>query len=148
MNQESLAQRLWQAAQTDAVLLATLRATYQGRLDVLDALWWRFRPLTPTESGHADPATERADLQVHVFSRAGLDEALVDRFDPATGTTVTATAHTHRLRALTAQLQQDAVALDGLLAVMRDWTAPTAPSPAGAPGRTCWPWSWRPSSRV
>ena len=137
MTQDSLAQRLWLAAHTDAGLLNRLRVTYRGRFDVLDALWWRFRPLTPTESGHADPALELAALQAHVYSRDGLDEPVIDRPDPVTGRPVAATATEHRLRALTAQLQLDAAAVDALLERMHDQAIPsattttTAATPAG-----------------
>ncbi|TFD50189.1 hypothetical protein E3T55_09790 [Cryobacterium frigoriphilum] len=122
MTQDPLAQRLWLAAQTDAGLLTRLRVNYRGRCDVLDALWWRFRPLTPTESGQPDPAVDLAELQARVYSREGLNEPVIEAFDQRAGTTVSATAHEHRLAALRARLTQDAAALDALLERMRDWT--------------------------
>lgn len=124
MTQETLAQRLWLAAQTDAGLLVTLRANYSDRHDVLDALWWRSRPHM-TASGRRNPADELAELKAHVYSRGCLAEPVVDSWDPVSAQTVTATAHEHRLRTLSTQLIQDSNALDALLARMRDWTPET-----------------------
>jgi hypothetical protein len=107
MTRDSLAQRLWLAGHTDAELLHPLRDTYRGRFDMLDALWWRFRPPTQTGSGHADPAGKLAALKAHVYSRGCLGESVIDLYDPVTGTTVTATANEHRLRAPATQLRQD-----------------------------------------
>lgn len=47
-----------------------LRAAYQGRHDVLDALWWAAHPLTSSPRGVADPARELRDLQRAAFSRS------------------------------------------------------------------------------
>jgi hypothetical protein len=95
------AERLWVAARTDAAMLAVVRGAYRGRLDVLDALWWRAHPLTPTPDGRQDPAAELAPLQAAVYSRAAVTE-------PGAGSE-------QRLAALTAQLAADGAALDTTL---------------------------------
>ena len=57
-------------ASADADWLASLRKAYQGRHDVLDALWWVAHPNTRAPGGLADPADGLRDLQRAVFSRA------------------------------------------------------------------------------
>jgi len=136
MTQETLAQRLWLAAQTDAPLLVRLRANYSGRQDVLDALVRRSQPQNPIVATDRDRAVKFAELQAQVYSRKCLVEPLVDQWDPVTAQTVTATAAEHQLRTLTAELSADATALDSLLERMRDWTPPSSPdgSPTNRPG--------------
>jgi hypothetical protein len=119
---ETLVQRLWAAAQTDAGLLTRLRVSYRGRFDVLDALWWRANPLTPTPAGAPDPASGLAALQAAVYSPAAASEPLVEFVDPITGEPVHATENEHRLRELMQQLNRDAAALDFTLERLSDWT--------------------------
>jgi hypothetical protein len=99
------AERLWVAARADAALLADMRGAYRGRFDVLDALWWRAHPLTPTSDGRQDPVAELAPLQAAVYSRAAGTE-------PGIG---------QRLAALEAQLAADGAALDATLEWFNQW---------------------------
>ena len=64
------AERLLERAGDDPEFDARLRAAYQGRHDVLDALWWAAHPLTSTPRGTADPASELRELQRAAFSRS------------------------------------------------------------------------------
>lgn len=129
---ETLAQRLWTAAQTDVGLLTRLRVTYRGRFDALDALWWRANPLTPTPAGVPDPAAGLAALQAAVYSPAAASEPLVEFVDPITGESVHATENEHRLRELMQQLNRDAAALDFTLERMSDWSENVGRSRRGA----------------
>lgn len=109
MTSESVARRLHAAAVTDAAIAARLRAAYPGRHDVLDALWWRAHPLTPSPAGQADPAAELPRMQAAVYSRTRPDGSLLES--------------ERQLRALAAQLRQDETDLDGVLLLFRDVAA-------------------------
>ncbi len=134
MTGETLARRLWTAAQTDQGLLTRLRVTYRGRFDVLDALWWRAHPLTLSPGGQPDPASGLADLQAAVYSPAASFEPLVEFVDPITGEAVHATENAHRLRKLMQELKQDAATLDFTLERLSDWTDDAAGSRGASDG--------------
>ncbi len=112
MTGAAAAEKLWTDSQSDADLLAELRAAYHGRFDVRDALWWRAHPLEPTPDGVPDPASRLADLQAAAYSRSSTLEPLVYFVDPLTNETVRATGSARRLRVLMSELDEDAAALD------------------------------------
>ena len=153
------AEELWSAAQTDAQLLARLRAGYAGRHDVLDALWWASHPLATSPRRVPDPASQLASLQAAVFSRQNETEPLIEVSSRDTGYSVRMTRPEHRLRALLDELADDETALDAVLERMRgrpaadvatavltdtaaptdtavptDTAAPTDTAPAAPPG--------------
>lgn len=121
MTENNLAARLRAAAETDPKLLHDLRAAYAGRFDVMDVLWWRENPLSPTPDGLDDPATELSYLQSAVYSRTSADEPLVEFTDPNTGETLRATASEHRLNEVSRLLADDGAALDAVLDRFNDW---------------------------
>ncbi|WP_022885638.1 hypothetical protein [Glaciibacter superstes] len=128
MMETHLAARLRAAADTDPTLLRELRAAYGGRFDVLDALWWRENPLSPTPAGLDDPAAELRELQSAVYSRASADEPFVEFTDPETGETRHATPSERRLNEVRRQLADDAAELDAVLDRFSDWPTRMAPA--------------------
>lgn len=116
MSRAKEAEELLSAAQADARLRDELRAAYRGRHDVLDALWWAAHPLTISPWRHADPAAELASLQAAVFSRDIETEPQIEVTYVDTGYRVQMTKPEHLLRVLTAELAEDAAALDAVLA--------------------------------
>lgn len=135
------AEKLWTDSQSDADLLADLRAAYRGRFDVRDALWWRAHPLEPTPDGVPDPAGRLQELQAAAYSRASAAEPLVEFVDPLTHETVRATESARRLRALMSELDADAAALDAAIESVQNHTGRRAfrlPAPGGASRRTLW----------
>lgn len=101
-SEKARAEQVWAAAHTDAALLAALRLAYPHG-DVLDALWWRAHPLTPTPDGLPDPAAALSALQAAVYSRPAASAPPIDRDD------------VDRLRALERQLAAYDRALDVVL---------------------------------
>ncbi|HYI34742.1 MAG TPA: hypothetical protein VEX88_14875 [Glaciibacter sp.] len=123
------AEKLWTDSQSDAKLLADLRAAYRGRFDVLDALWWRAHPGVPTPQGVPDPAAELVTLSASVYSVPTTAEPLVEFIDPVSNQPVRSTEDGRRLRLLTLHLAEDAAALDA--AIHNSSQPPTLP-PASA----------------
>jgi hypothetical protein len=111
----SAAEKLWTDSQSDAKLLADLRAVYRGRFDVLDALWWRRHPGVPTPQGVPDPAAELDSLSASVYSMRSTSEPLVEFIDPASNQPVRTTEDGRRLRMLTLHLAEEAAALDAAI---------------------------------
>ena len=128
-----LAQRLWTDAQTNVHLRVRLRASYRGRHDVLDALWWRAHPSTRSPGGEPDPSTALPELMAEVYSRRGMSEPLIEFLDPVSDRMVRATASGQALRALTIDLTHDAAALD---AVLEQFGQPNEHDGAGQTRRT------------
>ncbi len=126
------AEKLWTDSQSNAKLLADLRAAYRGRFDVLDALWWRAHPGVPTPQGTPDPAAELDTLSASVYSKRPDAEPLVEFIDPVGNQPVRTTEDGRRLRMLTLQLAEDAAALDDALRVLRE---PQAVPPTSIPPR-------------
>lgn len=130
------AETLWTDSQSDADLLADLRAAYRGRFDVLDALWWRAHPGVPTPGGVPDPAAELDTLSASVYSKGSTSEPIVDFIDPETNQPVRTTEDGRRLRLLTLQLAEDSAALD---AAVQKLSEPRALRPASAPSPAAQP---------
>jgi hypothetical protein len=134
----SAAEKLWTDSQSDAKLLADLRAAHRGRFDVLDALWWRSHPGVPTPQGVPDPAAELDRLSASVYSVHSTAEPLVEFIDPVSNQPVRTTEDGRRLRMLTLHLAEDAAALDAAIRSIAE-PRPPAPTPGSAspstPGR-------------
>lgn len=58
-------------AQHDPNFLETVRSSYTGHWDALDALWWRSHPTSIAPSGNQAPAILLSELQHRVFSVNG-----------------------------------------------------------------------------
>ncbi|RFA08252.1 hypothetical protein B7R54_02690 [Subtercola boreus] len=67
---------LFALVSADSGARAALAAAYRGPHDVLDAVWWREHPLTPTPGGRTDPAAALPGLKAQAFSRTADGEAL------------------------------------------------------------------------
>lgn len=113
--------------------LARLRECYEGRHDVLDALWWRLHPREPSPRGTPDPLVERDALQRLAFSRQGEGSPMVEERDPVTGEEIRLTADELRLRNLDAALLADGAALDAAIARFSADFPATASGPAEEP---------------
>jgi|GEM_PF-3092044 len=110
--------------------LARLRECYEGRHDVLDALWWRLHPREASPRGVPDPLVERDTLQRQAFSREGEASPTVEEHDPVTGGEIRLTADELRLRNLDAALLDDGTALDAAIARFSA-EFPASAAPAG-----------------
>lgn len=127
-----VAERLLVRCDHDPEFEVRLRNAYDGRHDVLDALWWAAHPLTRTPHGAPDPAGELRELQRAAFSRSATESPiadLVDLVDPQTGTARRVTEAEHRLheaqQLLTADAHQLADAIDAVDSAMAPTTMPT-----------------------
>ncbi len=131
-------------AQADPEFEDALRAAYQGRHDVLDALWWAAHPLTTSPRGVSDPALAVKDLQRAAFSRAATNSPTVEVVDEATGTVVRMREAEHRLHQEQRLLSEDAQHLSEAMtaahaasqqqSTRRDETSPSEfPEPGRAP---------------
>lgn len=71
-------------AKRDAEFRDRVARAYDGANDVLDALWWREHPGSPTPAGVESPAARRAELQRAAFAPAAKGSAdAVPRADRA-----------------------------------------------------------------
>ena len=91
-------ERALERCTTDPQYESRLRSVYQGRHDVLDALWWAAHPLTPSPRGLSDPAAELRPLQNAVFSREKAESPIIEVADPDTGASVRMSEAEHRLQ--------------------------------------------------
>lgn len=108
----SHAERLLDQANSDPEFETKLRAGYDGRHDVLDALWWAAHPHTSSPRGVADPAADLRQLQRAAFSRSAAESP--GELHQAE----------HRLREAERMLADDAVRLEEAVASVE----PTAPA--------------------
>ncbi|MFB2555624.1 hypothetical protein [Herbiconiux liangxiaofengii] len=115
-------------ARRDAAFRERVEREYDGRHDVLDALWWREHPDAPSPAGEPAPSTRRAELQRVAFARAepGAADA-VPRADRAAA----------ELRRLDAELAEERRAIDAAVAAASvaaatTVTAVTAARPSAA----------------
>ena len=109
----SEAARLLARATDDPALRSRLRSHYEGRHDVLDALWWRVHPLTTAPSGRADPALALDPLRRAAYSRS---TAAPVPYRDAGGATVLISPGELALREALTVLDADTAALDRVLA--------------------------------
>lgn len=120
----------------DETARRALTDAYTGPHDILDAVWWREHPLTPTPEGRPDPAAARAALQKRAFA-PGVSEPLVEVVDADSGEVVRVPESAARLVALEGRLRSNAAALDKALVDARPAldaaTARRAPAAAPAP---------------
>ena len=121
-----LAARLLDQATDDRSLRTRLRASYPGRHDVLDALWWRAHPLSTAPSGTPDPALELEPLRRAAYARS--TAAPVRYTDTATGMSALVAPAELALRQAMGALEADAAALDRVLALDHDDRKPVAAS--------------------
>ncbi|WP_377010158.1 hypothetical protein [Cryobacterium melibiosiphilum] len=107
-------QELRDSVLTDAVKLADAREAYRGSGDVLDALWWRLHPFTPTPAGTPDPGAALPARQARVYARPCTATGGVAPTGAA-GPVSTLAAAEQELRALEQRLALDAAALDSVV---------------------------------
>ncbi|WP_146078148.1 hypothetical protein [Subtercola sp. Z020] len=123
----------------DETARRALTDAYTGPHDILDAVWWREHPLTPTPEGRPDPAAARVALQKRAFA-PGVSEPLVEVLDADSGEVVCVPESAARLVALEGRLRSDAAALDKALVDARPAldaaTARRAPAATPAPTPT------------
>ena len=108
-------ERALERCTTDPQFESRLRSVYQGRHDVLDALWWAAHPLTPSPRGIPDPAAELRGLQNAVFSRGRGESPIIEFADPHTGASVRMREAEHRLQEAQRLLAADAAQLSAAL---------------------------------
>lgn len=121
-----LAARLLDRATDDRGLRTRLRASYHGRHDVLDALWWRAHPLSTAPSGTPDPALELEPLRRAAYARS--TAAPVPYTDTATGGTVLVSPAELALRQAMHALDADTEALDRVLTLDHERSIPVTAS--------------------
>jgi hypothetical protein len=104
----------------DPAFRARVAAAYTGRHDILDALWWRDHPMSPTPEGTPSPAADLTSLRADVFGRPA-DPAPTPAPAPASSraahpsgdpSTAATDAAARRLEALERELADDRRAID------------------------------------
>jgi hypothetical protein len=121
-------ERALERCAADPQFESRLRSVYQGRHDVLDALWWAAHPLTPSPRGTLDPAAELRALQNAVFSRGRGESPIIEVTDPDTGASARMREDEHRLHEAQKLLAADAAQLSAALDAVE-------PTDAAAGGR-------------
>ena len=73
----------YRRARRDTAFRERVARAYAGSFDVLDALWWREHPDTPTPDGTPPPGTARAHLQRIAFAPTVAEDDGADSVDAA-----------------------------------------------------------------